>query len=320
MFKMPAQWRSLAVQNVVTGEAETVQIRLGGVGSQYVLSDTAVNLTGAATDQEAHHKLWGTSWLFAPRPCESGAMGSHGPDAYRFFWRTPSEAVCSKQAAFSIPWMSYDYLDVGYELRMPNPLGMSSGLYTGELTYTVGPGGDLDMGDNMLPDNSSLSFRFVLDVQHVLKVDLPPGGHRIELLPQGGWQAWLQEGRRPTRLFRDQTFNISASSRFRMFIECEHAGIGGCSLRDAQSGSIFPQVNMSVSLPAGITDSAGQPVKNRQLTESASDTLFQPGVYVDRAPGVLHFEVPSYYMEFMLQHGQAKRFAGNVTVIWDSEV
>lgn len=319
-LKAPAQWRSLTVTNLVTGETQTVELRIGAIGSQYVLSDTAANLTGASGDHEGHQRLWGTTWAHAPSPCQNGAMASYGPDSYTFFWRTPMEAACSKRAAFLIPWMSYDYLDLGYELRTPNPLGMSAGLYTGELRYAIGPGGDFDMGDNMLPDNSSVAFRFVLDVQHVLKVDIPPGGNKIELVPQGGWQAWLQEGRRPTRLFRDQTFNISASSKFKMFFQCEHAGIGACALRDTESGSTFPQVYMSVSLPHGITDTAGQPVSRRPLTDSSEGAVFQPGHFLDRKAGTLHFEVPAFYLEQMLQPGQARRYVGNVTVIWDSEV
>ncbi|MBV4477100.1 hypothetical protein KVQ74_23215 [Pseudomonas sp. COW3] len=321
MFSMPAQWRSLVVSHVFTGEAATVEMRIGGFGSQYVLSDTAVNLTGESNDERAHEALWGgRSWWFVTPPCKGAAMFSYGPEFYRFFWRAQDVGTCARQAAFTIPWMSYGYLDVGYELRTPDPLQMSSGLYVGELRYSIGPGMDIDTGDNMLPDSAEVTFRFVLDVQHVLKVDLPPGGNKVELIPQGGWQAWLQSGRRPERLFRDQTFNISTSSRFRMSIECEHAGIGGCSLRDAQSGSIFPQVNMSVSLPLSITDDKGQPVQKRRLTETSTDAVFQPALYVDRAPGVLHFEVPSHYMENMIEPDKAKRFAGKVTVIWDSEV
>ena len=320
MFKMPAQWRSLTVHNVVTGESETVEMRIGGFGSQYVLSDTAVNLTGAANDQEAHYTLWGTSWGSAPRPCIPGAMASFAPDSYVFFWRTPLEATCAKRAAFVIPWMSYSYLDLAYELRTPNPLAMSAGLYTGELTYGVGPGQDIDTGDNMLPDGSGVTFRFVLDVQHVLKVDIPPGGNKVALVPQGGWQAWLQQGSKPTRLFRDQTFNLSSSSRFKMFFECEYAGVGACALRDTVSGATNAQVYLSVSLPDSITDNAGQPVKRRPLTNNPDSTAFQPARYLDRAPATLHFEIPSVYVEQMLQPGQGKRYTGNVAVIWDSEV
>lgn len=320
MFRMPAQWRSLVVTNVFTGESATVEMRIGGFGSQYVLSDTAASLTGETDDQQAHFKLWGTSWGFAPLPCRAGAMSSYGPDFYRFFWKTPAEGTCAKQTAFMIPWMSYGYLDVAYELRTPNPLQMSAGLYTGALTYGVGPGMDMDTGDNLLPDNSAVTFRFVLDVQHVLKVDIPPGGNKVVLVPQGGWQAWLQQGRKPVRLFRDQTFNISSSSRFKMFVECQYGGVQSCGLRDAEGGVTDAQVFVSVSLPDSITDSAGQPVRRRPLTSSPDAPGFQPGRFLERAAGTLHFEIPRDYVEQMLQPGQARRYAGNVTVIWDSEV
>ena len=49
--------------------------------------------------------------------------------------------------------MRYHYLDFAYELVTPNPLGMSSGKYRGDLTYTVGPSLDFDMGDIMLPSS-----------------------------------------------------------------------------------------------------------------------------------------------------------------------
>lgn len=321
MFRMPFEWRSLTVRNIVTGEAEMVEMRIGGFGTRYVLSDTASNLTGVAGDSAAHGALWGgTGWYVAPRPCQSGAMASFGPDYYRFFWFLSSEAVCSKRASFLIPWMSYDYLDIAYELRTPNPLGMSAGIYAGEFSYGVGPGQDIDTGSNLLPDTSSLTFRVLLDVQHVLKVDIPPGGNKIALLPQGGWQAWLQQGSKPTRLFRDQTFNISASSRFKMYFECEFAAVGACALRDTVSGATDAQVFLSVSLPDSISDTAGQPVKRRPLSNSPDAMAFQPTRFMQRAPATLHFEIPSVYVEQMLQPGKGKRYTGNVTVIWDSEV
>ncbi|MDD0970659.1 MULTISPECIES: hypothetical protein [Pseudomonas] len=321
MFKMPAQWRSLTVRNIVTGEAETVEIRIGGFGSRYLLSDTASNLTGVPGDYEAHNALWlRTGWITPPLPCRPAAMASSGPDFFQFFWFTPAEDVCSKQAAYVIPWMTYEYLDVAYEFRTPNPLGMSTGIYAGELVYAVGPGQDIDTGDNLLPDTSSLTFRFLLDVQHVLKIDIPPGGNKVALVPQGGWQAWLQQGSKPARLFRDQTFNISASSRFKMHFECQFAALGACALRDTVSGATDAQVFLSVSLPDSITDLAGQPVKRRPLSNDPSGVAFQPTRFMQRAPATLHFEIPSVYVEQMLQPGKGKRYLGNVTVIWDSEV
>ncbi|WP_414929218.1 hypothetical protein [Pseudomonas sp. IT-P74] len=324
MFSIPALWRPLTVTNRETGEVETVEVRIAGFGSRYILSDTAVNLTGAATAIEGHRALWGGpggGWVNAAPPCTYSGVGLYSDNYYRFFWKTPVQGTCVKTASFPIPAMTYDYLDFSYELKTPNPLTMSSGLYTGDVSYRIGPGGDFDMGDVMLPNDPDLTLNFVLDVQHTLKVDIPPGGEKIQLVPQGGWQSWLQAGRKPVRLFRDQTFNISASSRFKMQLIC---GISGgpydCVIGD-RVGNRRVELQVSVSLPNGLTDMAGQPVRQRRLRAGAANALqFQPGFYVDRAPGVLHFEVPQSQMEFMLAPGAGPFYSANVTVIWDSEV
>jgi hypothetical protein len=176
------------------------------------------------------------------------------------------------------------------------------------------------MGDIMLPSSNSLTLNFELDVLHTLKVDVPPGGNRVELVPQGGWQSWLTQGRKPTRLFRDQTFTISASSRFKMQLECQYVQGNTCSLNEPQLGHFVP-LNISVSLPAGLTDAGGQSVDRRPLRLDGSGTqLFQPGLYVDRKPGTLHFEIPASEVAEMIKPGQQRQYSGSVTVIWDSEV
>jgi hypothetical protein len=281
-----------------------------------------ISLVGGAEDyRTAHNKLWGWSWVYAPLPCSGSGMGFLGTRTYAFFWLTPTEGSCEKQAKFDVPWLRYQYLDFAYELSTPNPLGMSAGKYVGSVTYSLGPGADFDMGDIMLPTSSTLTLNFTLDVQHTLKVDIPPGGNRVELVPQGGWQSWLTQGRKPTRLFRDQTFNLSASSRFKMQLECQYTQDGQhCSLREPVSGHAVP-LNVSVSLPHGLSDASGQAVNRRPLRRDGSGTeLFQPGVYVDRKPGTLHFEITRDHVEEMLKPNVARSYSGNITVIWDSEV
>ncbi|WP_095165990.1 hypothetical protein [Pseudomonas sp. Irchel 3H3] len=322
MFKVPGGWRSLTVTNADTGEVETVEVRISGVGSNYVLSDTAANLTGASSPGEGHDRLWkGAGWVYPAPPCSTTGMGFFGSRTYAFFWKTPDERPCVKVANFAIPAMTYGYLDFAYELRTPNPLGMSSGLYTGSLSYSLGPNGDFDFGDVMIPNDSDLTLDFVLDVQHTLKVEIPPGGEKIQLVPAGGWQSWLQAGRRPVSLFRDQTFNISASSRFKMQIRCGPGVEGGeCALEDSEVNrrvALF----ISVSLPNGITDLSGQPVRRLRLKPGmGNEQYFKPGFYVDRAPGTLHFEVPPHSMENMLRPGRGGRYSGVVIVIWDSDI
>src|SRR3546814_6377304 len=76
-----------------------------------------------------------------------------------------------------------------------------------------------------------------------------------------------------------------------MALECQIISGNTCAISEAGSGHTVP-VEVSVSLPDGLTDAAGQPVNGRRLLRDGSGTeLFQPGFYVDRRPGTLHFEV-----------------------------
>ncbi|EJN22447.1 hypothetical protein PMI36_03145 [Pseudomonas sp. GM79] len=320
MLTVPSQWRDLTVYHESTHEPETVRVRIAGIGSRYVTQDVMQLVGGADNYTLAHGLLWGASWVYAPAPCVYSGVGLLTNISYKFFWKTPSQGECAKQAKFDVPWLRFEYLDFAYELETPNPLGMKTGQYVGALTYTVGPGGDFDMGDVMLPSSSTLTLNFNLDVQHTLKVDIPPGGNKVELVPEGGWQNWLQNGRKPVRLFRDQTFNISASSRFKMILQCNVVGFQGCQIRDRLTGR-NANVNIRVSLPDGLTDLTGQPVKRLQLIPAnLNPPQFQPAFYVDRAPGVLHFEIDPIYMDLMVRPGEAGDYVGTATVIWDSEV
>jgi hypothetical protein len=319
--KAPASFRRLTITNSQTQETQSVEIRITGIGSKYVLSHPAVRLAGGSNALEGHSRLWTTgNWVQGiPAPCWYSGVGAYGEDNWRFFWKTTQEAHCFKVPAFHIPSMYFDKLDITYELRTPNPLNMSSGRYTGSLTYSLGPGGDFDMGKLFEPDDSSLTLDFVLDVQHTLKVDIPPGGNKVVLEPQGGWQRWLDSGRKPVRLYRDQIFHISASSKFTMKLECEHRlGWGsGCAIVDGQG--FGGAVDVSVSLPNGLTDSAGQSVRRRPLNADTVAT-FQPGLYIDRKPGTLHFEVNEQQTAWLIENAKGRPYKGNITVIWDSEV
>jgi hypothetical protein len=315
-FSVPSSWRSLEVFHSRTGESETVQMRIAGIGGSWNMARPPGVSAWARPGVG-----WFSQWKNAPAPCTGVNAGVAGVNWSPFFWLIPEGAgACGRIPAVDIPWFNYSAVEYVYELRTPNPLGMSSGEYKGSLTYTVGPGMDFDMGDVLIPNDNAITLNFTLDVMHALKVDIPPGGNRIELLPQGGWQAWLNQGRKPTRLFRDQSFNLSASSRFKMQLECQFIAAITCALRDTGSAHLVPLAT-SVTLPYGLTDGAAQHVERRLLRLDGSGTeLFQPGLYVERKPGILHFEVAKEYVEQMLRDGRGKIYAGNVTVIWDSEV
>jgi hypothetical protein len=326
MFSIPAEWRTLTVTKMGGASTETaeVKVRMPGFAVNYRLSHDARDLVGRPDlgSNAAHGLLWqGGLWLSPPSPCQWAIKASTNTREHETFWLTPAGSACHKAPNYIIPEFDYKSFDFAYELQTPEPLKLSQGTYTGSIQYSVGPGKDFDMGDVMLPSEDSLTLNFTLTVEHMLKVEVPPGGHRVELVPQGGWQSWLQQGRKPTRLFKDQTFNISASSRFKMELECQYTQDGNtCSLQEPISGHVVP-LNISVSLPHGLTDASGQPVTRRQLLLNGSGTkLFQPGFYVERRPGTLHFEIPSSEVAEMIRPGRSRYYSGNVTVIWDSEV
>jgi len=316
-LRAPAGWRQLTVTNVDTQETEVVEVRVTGLGSRFVLSDSVETLTGVAAPT-GHDILWtsNSGWLYAPAPCLGSGLAGYSPTTYRFFWHTPVEAACTKTAAFAIPSMYYDKIDFAYELKTPNPLSMTSGLYTGSLNYIMGPGGDFDMGAAFQPDDSSLTLDFVLDVQHTLKVDLPPGGNNVTLEPEGGWAPWINSGRKPTRIFRDQPFHISASSRFKVLLLCHSTGGYNCKLGSPKGNTTEFQVYLT--LPPGITFS-GHNVTRMPLRINNWAGPFQPGLYIDRKPGAIHFDMTPFAINFLLRPGVTDRLRGNVTVIWDSE-
>ena len=321
MFRVPGDWRRLSVRHADTQEEAEVEVRIVSIGGRYILSDTAENLVGEGeptTWPGWHTRLLGDWTWGPPAPCRSTGGMYAWPDARTFFWLTSGTSVCAARANYRIPGFTYEQVQIGYELRTPNPLKMSSGQYYGDLTYTVGPGMDFDMGDIMQPDDSVLTLSFNLDVEHTLKVDLPPGGNKVVLEPEGGWNRWIESGRKPTRIYRDQRFYISASSRFNVMMQCDSLGGTRCHLRGENGNST--QVETKLSLPAGITGPGDGPVKEVPLLNNVWIGPFQPGHYLDRKPGSLRFEMPRDAVDFLIRPGFSGTLKGNITVIWDSEV
>ncbi len=313
-FKMPSSWRDVPVTHTETGEQATVQMRIAGIGANWqVAYPPGVSAWGKPGQD------WATPWRNGAPPCQPINYLAAGNTFALFFWIVPENAgACSVTAGMHIPFMKYHHLEYGYELKTPNPLTMTAGEYRGTLSYTMGPGADFDFGDIMIPDDNIATFNFTLQVEHILTVTLPPGGNRVELLPEGGWQAWLNRGRQPSRLFRDQTFNIFASGRFKMKLECGLAIGNTCGLRNGAGDEVPLQV--AVSLPFGLNDQYGQAVNKLPLRLDGSGTeLFQARHYVNNRPGTLHFEVEREDVKSMLEQ-PGSTYSGLVTVIWDSEV
>lgn len=315
MFQLPSAWRDVDLQHE-SGEIHRLQMRIAGVGGRWNLERppgvSAWTIPGANWDQQ---------WRQAPSPCIGSGYIAAWINYALFFWIVPENAtICARYPGFDIPWLNFSMLEFAYELKTPNPLKMPDGIYTGQLNYSMGPGKDFDFGDVIIPTEDVFTFNFKVSVDHILKVEIPPGGRRVELQPQGGWQAWLNHGRKPARLFQDQTFNLYASSAFKMQMECEFPMGNTCGIRDAVSGESVP-LQVAVTLPFGLTNGAGQAVNRQPLRlDGAGTERFDPSQYVDRKPGTLHFEVRREDVEGMLRPGESRTYSGAVTVIWDSQV
>ena len=73
-----------------------------------------------------------------------------------------------------------------------------------------------------------------------------------------------------------------------------------------------------MTLPAGMQDTAGRPVRN-YLMNRHDTPRFNPTLIIPGHKGMLHFEVPKPEMEAMLDHA-GKAYNGSVTIIWDPQI
>lgn len=324
MYKVPSSWRTVSVTHVETGQTEELEFRIAAIGGRWdVPRELGVpgkpGVSGWGRGPAFGEPRWDLQWKVAPAPCQSTGAHASWINFALFFWVVPEGAgTCSRQPTMDFDWVRTTMIEYGYELRTPNPLKMAAGQYTGTAVYSMGPGGDFDFGDLLVPPDNQLTYNFVLEVDHHLKVEVPPGGHRVELAPAGGWKAWLNRGRKPERLFRDQTVNLWASSQFKMTLECSLQVGNTCGIAN-QSGYEVP-LDVAVSLPYGLHDASGAPVNRRPLRlDGVGTELFQPTQYVNRRPSTLHFEVNAAAVAQMLEQSDTT-YTGQVTVVWDSEV
>ena len=241
--------------------------------------------------------LWALNSPQAPGGCHSSGEIN-----------TPGEVIVSEVGE----------MGVAYNLEMPAPYRMKPGLYTGSVTYTIGPGGDFDFGNGVSNLNgASLTLNFQLDVQHAFIFDFPPGSERAVLEPPGGWRAWLGGRGAPERLVRDLPFRLWSTGPFKVYKLCGFYAGSGCGIRN-DAGHQVP-VGIALSLPGGIQYQGGAVQKVLLPTGRDSALAFESVTPVLNRPGQLHFEVGKADVGAMLDH-PGTRYQGEVTVIFDSQL
>lgn len=202
-------------------------------------------------------------------------------------------------------------LYVGYRLLTPNPYGMSNGIYSGSIDYTLSQNGDFSVGKGSY--SQTITFKFELKVIHELSVRIPAGNERVVLAPPGGWNQW-QAGSSAPSLKRDVLFYINTSGPIIASLQCQYNSGPYCALKSNQDGSEVP---FRVALTIPNLGTRVTPVKNFELFNvSTTPTLYSPDYLYNQASHV-HFSVESTAVAEMLKQ-PGSVWKGNTTVIFDA--
>ncbi|MCH7376598.1 hypothetical protein MM182_14665 [Aeromonas sp. MR19] len=130
---------------------------------------------------------------------------------------------------------------LGYKLKAPDPLKMENGVYKGSLVLSIGRNKDLDFGNGTYSD-SQLTINFTMKVRHQIKIDFPPGGDKVVLLPPGGWSDWIYRGKNrvPSSLRADLHYRIWFSSKIKVTLSCEYPNGSECFIKNTKDGHLVP--------------------------------------------------------------------------------
>lgn len=324
MFRTATDWRPVTLRNGSTGGLVTANMRVVAVSGTFRFQPSLLQLVPQARDfWIAYSMLFGgdgsglhSGWINPPSPCVGWQSTVLGNANLQTFSIRTADTPCMRPVISTINSFQITDLIIVAEIILPRPQLAQAGLYSGIQRYTVGPGMDIDFGDAVRVSDPELAINLQLEVDPLFRVEFPGGSNLLSLEPEGGWLNWLNRGRKPTRLWRDQHFNLFTSVPFKMSLQCEHSQGDHCAIA-ASDGHQVP-VEIRLTLPNGMQDAAGQPVR-RHLLNRVETPHFAPSQFILGRQATLHFEVPQPDMESMLDHA-GMAYNGSVTIIWDPQI
>jgi hypothetical protein len=206
---------------------------------------------------------------------------------------------------------------LGFELVLPSPLSLKSGIYRAQLQLSVGgSGADFDLGNRVTSVSTDLlTLNFEFTVKHPLKVEFPAGSERAVLEPPGGWMGWINRGAPPQRLYRILPFRIWTTGAISVHTRCEYDLGGRCGIR-GRGGHQVP-LKVALTLPASMRH-LGAPVDNLVLPVGGPSSLTIETVEatLDRQARLL-FEVSQADTASMLLY-PGETYQGDVTLVLDA--
>ena len=235
-------------------------------------------------------------------------------------WVTPVPCATSGAGANGTQVHSQvDQVEAIIRVDTPTPYRMKQGMYRGTVSFTVGSGGQIDLGNAAsVSRGATLEINFELEVQHALVVDFPPGSQLAVLEPPGGWSRWSGAGagpfgsgrNLPPHLYVQHPFRIWSSGPFKVYTECERNMVDRCGLRQ-RGGSGQVPFSVALSLPGAVTHN-GQPVRNLRLPVGQANALqFDSSTVAYNQAGALRYEVEGAAVAAMLP---GETYTGWVTI------
>ena len=330
-FKLP-EMTNVTVQNE-KGEYHILQFK-------FIAFSATIYRNRNNNDFQDGTFAWGGRTL-ADQRCGSTGMGmAPGWQWYSYGWKWDGGTACYKRSTIDRLLGTDDHekfedQSIAYELIAPNPLAMGDGVYTGSVTYTVGPGGDFDYGDAYATSDSAVTFNFTLKVTHELKVRPDSESDNVTLSPcyQGAicikedaeknWERWMVTNIPPKQMLGTSNFNISSSGSFTVYMKCGNGPAlsnESCPMVSEKSGTIIP-VKAALTLPNNIVDQSGNSVVNTPLyiEKSGARNQFTTHSFGKEQPGKIDFTIGKKDIIEMLK-SRPDSWSGTVTIIFDPNI
>lgn len=326
-FKLPGAWRDIIVTNQDSTQM-TVRFRVSALAASYNVNDWGLT---------EHRESWnGASFVNAPSPCTYSGVGLYSIKRYSFMWKWPiSDTACYKTASKDLTGEPYliDKVSIGYELQTPDPLKAEAGVYTGKLTLSVGPGGDIDFGDNFQASDTELTINFTLSVNHELKLTTTAENQAVLLQPcalgrvctgdegQTNWERWMVTRITP-QLTGRSNFSLSSSGAFTVYLECEQQSGPDCALRSDKMPSQTVPVQALLTLPDNIIDNFTNSTVSKRRLEAGRDltkNIFVTKAFGQNRAGSIDFLIGQKDVDAMLTT-RPDTYRGAITVIFDPKI
>ncbi|WPO98145.1 hypothetical protein SFA35_15970 [Pseudomonas sp. HR96] len=265
------------------------------------------------------HPMNGTPYAAGCR-----AMGRPGDGAYKISgWRIDSFTPChTSGGVYNGMWVTTQTNNVSAIIRLdtPNPHRMKHGMWRGSIEWTVGEGGQIDLGNGAVVNRgNTLKIEVELEVVHAFVLDFPPNSDKAVLQPDGGWERYWRGGPVPRRLFNEVPFRLWSSGPFKVYIECQRNMGTMCGLMHRPTAHQVP-FSVALTLPPEHTH-LGAPVLGQVLPVGQANALeFDSNATTWDRRGTLKYEVTGSDVIHDMLENDGATYSGLVWIIFDAEL